>query len=125
MSGSRPLRPVLVAGLVLAAVFIAEPWLTCALVPPFWRLDLLRLDIYRITACTFGAPELQSGWGLPGFNGPFWGNLVVGVGYLFAALLAAFTKRSLYVERSDIRSGDAVAWRNWPITALSPGWNVV
>lgn len=59
--------------------------------PPFWIVDL-----NAMSACTFGHPALQGGgWGLPGFNGPYWGNLVAGIAYLVAAFYVAFTKRPL------------------------------
>jgi hypothetical protein len=86
-----PLRLTVVALLGLAAIFSAGPWLTCALVVPFWIINA-----FAMRACTFGDPALQGGWGLlPGFGGPYWGNLLVGVVYLIAALYAALTKRSL------------------------------
>lgn len=58
--------------------------------PPFWIFDA-----NAMVACTFGHPAMQSGWGLLGFNAPFWGNLVLGIVYLVAALYVALTKRPL------------------------------
>lgn len=83
------LRLGVVALLVLAAFLAAAPWLGCALVPPFWIIDL-----FTLRACTVGDPALRGGWGLPGFAGPYWGNLIVGIAYLIAALYVAVTKRS-------------------------------
>jgi hypothetical protein len=85
------LRLGVVGLLVVAAFFAAAPWLGCSLVPPFWIINA-----YTMRACTFGDPALLGGgWGLPGFNGPYWGNLIAGVAYLIAAFYLAFVKRSL------------------------------
>lgn len=83
-------RMVVVALLMCAAFFAALPWLTCALAPPLWIFDL-----FIVRACTLGDPALRTGYGLPGFTGPFWGNLIVGIVYLAAAAFAALSKRSM------------------------------
>jgi len=46
-----------------------------------------------LRVCTFGDPALPAGYGLFGFAGPYWGNLIVGIAYLTAALFVGFTKR--------------------------------
>lgn len=85
------LRLTVVGLLVLASFGAAAPWLSCTLVPPFWHLSF-----FTLRACTVGDPALLGGgWGLPGFTGPFWGNLLAGVAYLTAAAYVALTKRSL------------------------------
>lgn len=76
--------------LLLAAFFAAAPWLGCVVPLPFWTVTS-----FALRACTFGDPALQAGYGLPGFGGPYWGNLIVGIAYAIAALYAAFTKRAL------------------------------
>ena len=84
-----PLRLGVVALLLLSAFFAAAPWLGCALAPPFWIIDA-----FVLRACTFGDPALRGGgWGLPGFNGPYWGNLIAGIAYVLVALYIASTKR--------------------------------
>ncbi len=91
-----PLRVGLVVGLLFAAFFTALPWLGC---------------ITSLRAGTFAMPNLSPMWGvctlgigvqfhpidigLPGFSGPFWGNLIVGIAYGVSALYVAFTRRSL------------------------------
>jgi len=37
--------------------------------------------------------RLCAGYGLSGFAGPYWGNLIVGIAYLTAALFVGFAKR--------------------------------
>lgn len=85
------LRLGVVALLLLAAFFTALPWLGCGSNPVTHIIDSSLLRI-----CTFGTGvQFEASFGLPGFTGPYWGNLVVGVVYLIAAIFAAFTKRSL------------------------------
>jgi hypothetical protein len=38
----------------------------------------------------FGSPNEAN---IPGFTGPYWGNLILGIVYLIAAVYVAFTKR--------------------------------
>jgi hypothetical protein len=77
--------------LLLASFLIALPWLGCGWNPVTHVLDWSLLGI-----CTFGAGvQFQPRSGLPGFTGPYWGNLIVGVGYFVAAILATVTKRPL------------------------------
>jgi hypothetical protein len=88
----RGLRLGLVVLLVLATFFTALPWLSCGWNPVKHIVDPTVLGI-----CTFGfagGPPLPSSY-LPGFGGPYWGNLIVGIVYLVAAFYVAFTKRSL------------------------------
>lgn len=99
-SPRRGLRPGLVVLLVLAGFFIALPWLGC--VSNARVLGGATPDDYFFwpRVCTFGfpgvqiAPTLAAPLGLPGFTGPYWGNLIVGSVYLVAAVYVAFTKRS-------------------------------
>ena len=84
-------RPVgVVVLLLVAAFFAAAPWLGCALVPPLWIVDAAILR-----ACTLGDLALRSGYGVPGFTGPYWGNLVIGILYLGAAIVVARRMRPL------------------------------
>jgi hypothetical protein len=91
------LRVGLVVALLFAALFAALPWLGC--------ITSIRAGLFAFPyvsamwgVCTFG---IGLGFGrptdisIPGFSGPFWGNLIVGIGYVVAALYVAFTKRSL------------------------------
>ena len=88
----RGLRLGLVALLVLAAFFTALPWLSCG-----WNPVRHVIDPNFLGFCTFGVPGLPAppSYGVSGFTGPYWGNLIVGIAYLVAALYIAFTKRSL------------------------------
>ena len=46
--------------------------------------------------CTVGTGVPNApGFDVPGFTGPYWGNLIAGIVYLVAAFYVAFTKRSL------------------------------
>jgi hypothetical protein len=80
----------LVVLLLVAAYLAAAPWVGCAFVPPFWIVDGGSLR-----ACTFGDLALRSGYGVPGFTGPFWGNLLAGIFYVIAALFVARRRRPL------------------------------
>jgi len=89
------LRVGLVVLLVVAAFFAALPWLGC--------ISSIRAGFYAIPNvslmlgfCTFGfgVPN-PPGFEVPGFTGPYWGNLIIGVVYLIAAIYAALTKRAL------------------------------
>ena len=87
------LRIGVVALLVVAAFFAALPWLGCGWNPVKGGLEPTFLGI-----CTVGFGSgawFTSSYGLPGFTGPYGGNLIVGVVYLFAAVFAAVTKRPL------------------------------
>lgn len=92
------LRLGVVALLLLAAFFTALLWLGCGWNPvthSIYPSLLLRV-------CTFGTGvQFEASYGLPGFTGPHWGNLIVGVVYLIAAIFAAFTRRSLQVTDSS------------------------
>jgi hypothetical protein len=91
-----PLRVGLVVGLLFAAFFAAVPWLGC--------ITSLRAGIFAIpnlspmwSVCTLGIGVRFNpiDIGLPGFSGPFWGSLIVGIAYVVGALYVAFTRRSL------------------------------
>ena len=71
MSRGNALRVIAVIGPLSAAFFAALPWLGGS--PSELR------------------PETQSG--LPGFSGPYWGNLIVGIAYGVAAVYVAVSKR--------------------------------
>jgi hypothetical protein len=83
-------RIAVIVLLVAGAYFAAAPWLGCVLLLPFWRIDP---GVMRI--CTFGGIPLPGGYGVPGFNGPYWGSLVVGVLYLAAAVWVGRRTRAL------------------------------
>lgn len=94
----------LVLLLVLAAFFAALPWLGCLASHPLGIFAFGNDDFFMLRACTVGLPTPSVGRpdlgpppprGLPGFNGPYWGNFIVGTFYLAAALYAARTRRSL------------------------------
>jgi len=87
MAGARLAVVVL---LLFAAYFAAAPWVGCAFAVPFWFVDP-----FTLRACTFGDPALKSGYGVPGFTGPFWGNLIVGMLYVVAAIFVARRVRPL------------------------------
>jgi hypothetical protein len=89
-TGSRRglLRVGLVVLLLVGAFFVALPWLGCVM---------------------SARPGLNAPWGfctismlpflpsneanIPGFTGPYWGNLILGIVYLVAAVYVALTKR--------------------------------
>ena len=52
---------------------------------------------HLFSVCTFGysGAQFRPSLGLPGFTGPYWGNLVVGAAYLASAFFVGFTKRPL------------------------------
>jgi hypothetical protein len=60
-----------------------------------------RDDLFMLRTCTLGfwsvgfSPIAHPPPGLPGFNGPFWGSLIVGILYLAAAFYVARTSRHL------------------------------
>ena len=89
VAGARLGVVVLLLG---AAYFAAAPWLGCAVVLPFWHVDPFTLRL-----CTFGDNTgfMRSGYGLPGFTGPYWGNLIVGILYVVAAIFVARRRRPL------------------------------
>jgi hypothetical protein len=77
--------------LLLASFLVALPWLGCSWNPVRHIIEPSLLGI-----CTFGAGiPFRPSSGLPGFTGPYWGNLIVGSVYLIAAMFAAATKRPL------------------------------
>lgn len=76
--------------LLAAAFLIALPWIGCTVNPVTHAIDL-----FFVRTCTFGLGiPLEPRSGLAGFNG-YWGNLVLGVAYVTAALFVMRTKRSL------------------------------
>jgi len=90
INGVTRARVAVIVLLLAGAYFAAAPWLGCVLLLPFWRIDP---GVVRI--CTFGGIPLPAGYGAPGFNGPYWGSLVVGVLYLAAAVWVGRRTRPL------------------------------
>jgi len=86
-------RVAVVLLLVAAAFIAASPWLGCAVVPMF----VARRVIADVAGtCTFGgAIGFPAGYGVPGFTGPYWGSLLVGLVYVIAALWVAGRKRAM------------------------------
>jgi len=82
------LRLAAVLGLLSAGFWSALPWLGCDLNPVTHAVDPFLLRV-----CTFGDPGLPAADGVPGFSGPYWGNLIVGIAYLIAGLVVGLTKR--------------------------------
>ena len=85
-----PLRSGLVLLLVVAAFFAALPWLSCV-----WGAPTALFDPFRIGICTSGLAFFPNRGGIPGFSGPFYGSLIVGLIFLTAAVFAAVTRRPL------------------------------
>jgi len=90
MSSMTRARVGVVVLLLVGAYFAAAPWLGCAIALPFWSVSA-----FTLRACTFGDVFLRPSYGVPGFTGPFWGNLVVGIVYLVVAILVARRRRPL------------------------------
>jgi hypothetical protein len=91
------LRVAIVLLLVIAALFAAGPWLGCV-APPLSGAPLATMfSPVLLRACTYGGTEFSIGGrpGFPGFTGPYWGNLLVGIAYLVAAVFVVRTKRPL------------------------------
>jgi len=80
--GVAPIRLVVITLLLIGAYYAAAPWLGCVVVLPFWQVQPVMLRV-----CTFGDNFIRPGYGLPGFAGPYWGNLIVGLVYVAAAIL--------------------------------------
>jgi hypothetical protein len=87
-----------VALLLLGAFFGGLQWLGCLASHPLGILAFARDDFFMLRVCTVGLPGLQPEprvVNVPGFSGPYWGNLMVLVAYLVAAVYVGFTKRRL------------------------------
>jgi hypothetical protein len=84
-------RTAALVGLVSAAFWSALPWLGCGFNPV-----TKMIDVNFLRFCTFGPgfPFPPTGFGVPGFVGPYWGNLIVAVAYLIAAVVLAVKTRS-------------------------------
>jgi len=88
----RLLRVGLVVLLLVGAFFVALPWLGCVMsARP--GLDA-PWGFCTISMLPFVPPNPNEG-NIPGFTGPYWGNVVLGIVYLSAAVYVAFGKRSL------------------------------
>ncbi len=89
------LRLGVVALLLLAAFFAALPWLGCVTSGDRLLIDPPPDIRTMLRPCTFGSDIIFGPpRGTPGFGGPYWGNVIVGIVYVTAALFATFTKRS-------------------------------
>lgn len=90
------LRAVVVLLLVFGAFWAALPWLGCVTEGP----DPLRHMFPLFGICTWGGGFPADFFSVPfkrgvaGFNGPYYGNLLVGILYLAAAAFVARTRRS-------------------------------
>ena|SRR2546428_10726245 len=86
------IRLAAVVGLLSAAFWAALPWLGCA-----WNPITKTVDLDSLRICTFGFPGLPgppTGYGVPGFVGPYWGNLIVGIAYAIAAAVVTLKARA-------------------------------
>ena len=83
--------------LLVAAFFVALPWLTCMgsiragtfafpNLGPMWRVCTIGVGISFPT---------QHQIEVPGFTGPYWGNLILGLVYVAAAVYATVSRRPL------------------------------
>jgi len=84
-------RAAALVGLLSAAFWSVLPWLGCAFNP-----ITKSIDVSSLRTCTVGPgfPLPPTGYGLPGFVGPYWGNLLVAVAYVIAAAVLAVKTRS-------------------------------
>jgi hypothetical protein len=83
------MRLVAILGLLSAAFWVWLPWLGCA-----WNPVTRFVDVNGLRVCTLGFGAPAAAYGLPGFTGPYWGNLIVGIAYIAAAIVVARTKRA-------------------------------
>ena len=94
MRRSNAIRVIAFFGLLSAAFFAALPWLLC--VSNVFVLGGTSPDDYlfwpRVCTVGFPVPPLPQP-GLPGFNGPYWGYLILGIVYLIASVYVAVSKR--------------------------------
>jgi len=97
--GSRGgrLRLGLVILLLVGAFFVALPWLGCMMSvrPGLYAFPNLSVMWGPCTYLSFPLRPNNEAINVPGFAGPYWGNLILGVAYLIAAVYVAVTKRSL------------------------------
>ena len=84
-------RAAALVGLLSAAFWSALPWLGCAFNPVTKLIDV---NFLRICTLGIGPGFPPAGYGLPGFVGPYWGNLLVAVAYVIAAAVLAVKTRS-------------------------------
>lgn len=55
-------------------------------------------DFFVLRGCTTGLRPVVAGptaRGVSGFNGPYWGNLTIGIAYVVVASYVALTRRAL------------------------------
>jgi hypothetical protein len=96
MSSVAGARLGVVVLLLVAAYFAAAPWLGCisSLRAGFFAIP--HVDVTLVRICTFGGGVPNPpGFEVPGFTGPYWGNLVVGIFYVVAAIVVARRRRPL------------------------------
>ena len=97
----RAMRVVLIVLLVVGAYLAAAPWLGCIhlvyFIPGHGLFSTLSPQL--IGLCTFGINTfpfpVTPGQGIPGFSGPYWGNLFLGILYLVAAVFVTRRRRPL------------------------------
>jgi hypothetical protein len=91
------LRIGLVILLLVGAFFVALPWLGCMMSsrPGLYAFPNLSVMWGPCTTVAFPLRNPNEALSIPGFSGPYWGNLILGVAYLIAAVYVAVTRRSL------------------------------
>jgi hypothetical protein len=98
-TGSRGglLRVGLVILLLVGAFFVALPWFGCLMSsrPGLYAFPNLSVMWGPCTTVAFSIRPNNEALNIPGFSGPYWGNLILGVAYLIAAVYVAVTRRSL------------------------------
>lgn len=88
-------RAIVVLLLLGGAFFAALPWLGCMASGRAAPIAFPNLSV-MVGPCTYQSfPPLPNQLVIPGFTGPYWGYLVLGIVYLVAAIYAALTKRPL------------------------------
>jgi hypothetical protein len=98
-TGSRrgPLRVGLALLLLVSAFFVALPWLGCLMSsrPGLYAFSNLSITWGMCTTDVVPFRFPDEAVSIPGFTGPYFGNLILGVVYLIAGVYVAVTKRSL------------------------------
>jgi hypothetical protein len=98
-AGSRGglLRAGLVVLLLVGAFFVALPWLGCMMSvrPGLYAFPNLSVMWGPCTTVAFPLRNSNEALSIPGFSGPYWGNLILGLAYVIAAVYVAVTRRSL------------------------------
>jgi hypothetical protein len=84
------LRIGLVVLLVVGALFDALPWLGCL---TRVRPDLILSLPFGVCTATIWPKLPTDGISIPGFTGPYFGNLILGIVYLVVAVYVTFRMR--------------------------------